>query len=349
MAAVTLVQELALEQPKIRKGVIKTWVELSAFSRKVPTQTTGALQVPITYQSGVPTAQLRFINEAVSTQTSDFSQRVVSLSIFESDIDVDPVLLANKNVIQRLDVVNVENKVKAMAYDFANYAINGDPVAGNQREPLGLKRALDKEPLFSGQTVNMTASATEHELRVGTATDAQYRMLLHKFNELMTRVGNDNKPDCFLVNTQQILVIWAALQQLKLFKTTEDQYDREIMVYRGVPFVDMGFNSAGALDATYAAAGQAGNQVIGNDSEAVSTDNGGNAYTNQTPIYALKFGDNFCVALQQEAMQVKPFGETEVSPHYFRTNVRWVVLPAALFQKRAAARLVGGAYSVAPA
>lgn len=346
MAAVTLAEELALEMPKLRKGIIKTLVEVSPFGRRIPIETTGALSVPVTYLSGIPTASLRFINEAVATQKAAFTQLVENLAIFDTDIDIDPVLLANKNQIQRLDVAETQAKIMAMAYDLVDYAINGDPTV-NARDPRGLKRSLGEEPRFNGQTLNATASAVEGEARVGTATDGNFRTLFHNLNTLLTRV--DNKASCLVTNNQMSLVLWAAAQQLKLFATTDDSYDRDIQVYRGVPIIDAGWKSSGAVEGSFAAAGQAGDQIIGNDSEAITTTNGGNAYTNQTPIYAVRFGPEHYMGLQQEALREHVFGETESSPHYFRTNIRWVVHPAAMFQRRAAARLVGHAVSVAPA
>lgn len=344
--AVTLIEEMALEENKLRKGVISTLVEESAYGRKVPWETTGALNVPVVYLSGIPSLQLRFINEAVSDQKAQWSQMVENLSILDSDIDIDPVLLANKNQIQRLDVAESQAKVKAMAYDLADLAINGSPVT-NARQPRGFQYQLDGEARFNGQTVNASGSATEHELRVGTATDANFRLYLHRLNETIARV--DNKPSAFLVNNQMLLTLWAALQQLKLFNQSSDQYEREILTYKGTPFVDMGWKSSGAIEGAFAAAGSQGDQVIGSDSEACTITNGAYAYTNQTPIYVVRFGPEHTVGLQQEPMQVKTFGQTDVSPHYFRTNVRWVIHPCAMFQRRAAARLVGGAVSQAPA
>lgn len=342
---ITLVEELALEQPKLRKGIISTLVEESAFARRLPLETTGALQVPVVYLSGIPTLSLRFLNEAVGEQKATWAQVVETLHIFDADIDIDPVLLDNKNQVQRLDVAETQAKVTAMAYDLCDMAINGDPTA-DARQPRGLRRSLDKEPRFYGQTVNATGNATELNCIVGSATDSNYRLMLHKLNETLARV--DNRASAILVNNQCLLTLWAALQQLRLFNTAADQYDREILVYRGVPIIDMGWKSSGAVEGAFAAAGQQGDQVIGNDSESVSTDNGGNAYSNQTPIYVVRFGPEHMLGLQQTPLRVKTFGETHSSPHYFRTNVRWVVHPAALFQKRAAARLVGCAFSVTP-
>ena len=87
MAAITLVDELALQQPLLRKGIIRTLVEAGVFQSRLPFQTTGALSVPVVYISGVPTATVRFLNEAMSTQKATFAQLVENLSIIDMDIE----------------------------------------------------------------------------------------------------------------------------------------------------------------------------------------------------------------------------------------------------------------------
>ena len=343
MAAVTLVDELTLEQPLLRKGIVKTLVEAGQFQSRIPFNTTGALSVPIVYISGVPTATLRFLNETVTTQKAQFAQLVENLSIIDEDIDIDPVLLDNKNQVQNVQVAQTEAVVQAIAYRINDLAIDGNPVT-DAREPSGLRYRLAKDNRFNGQTVNATANATKLSAVVGTATDANLRSWLNKMDVLHKRC--DNKTSLFLMNEQAELAFWALLRQLKLLDTTKDQFDRDVSMYRGVPFIDMGYKAVGAVTGSPAATDSQGDQVIGNDSDDASgsnpqAGNGANAYTVFTPIYAVRFGDNYLTGLQQTSMRVKPFGETEATPHLVRTNIRWVVHPTALFQKRAAARLVG--------
>lgn len=333
----TLVEELALEQPKLRAGIIQTMVEQSNLLDRLPIETTGALQQPVVYLSGVPTVSLRFINEAVTDQKAQWAQLVESLSVLDTDIDIDPVLLAVKNQVQDVGAAQTQAIVGTLGARVNDLIINGDPTS-NAREPTGLRYRLGVDPRFGGQTINATASATRAEFKVGTASDANILTILAKLDELLYRV--DNKASAFLVNQQFTLAMWANLRQIKMFATTKDSYDRETTNYRGVPFLDVGFDPVGILDGTPAATNADGNQIISNDNDD-PVGNGANAYVNSTSVYAVRFGPDHMLALQLEPLRVKPIGETHDSPHYVRTNVRWVIHPSALFQKRSAARLVG--------
>lgn len=339
--AVTLLDELSLSMPKIRAGVIKTLIEQVMLQDRIPWQTTGSKQTTVTFLSDVPTVQLRFLNEAVNTRKAEFAQLTETLTILETDIDIDPVFLDESQHIQNIQVAQTENVIAAIGYRINNLFINGDPTA-DAREPSGLKYKLTNDTRFTGQSVNATTSTTKLPFQPGTATDAQILQALNGLDKTLYLLSNGAALTgiTFLVNQQTLLAYWANLRQIKQLDTTRDNFDREIPAYKGVPLIDVGYDEVGAITATPAAAGSDGDQIIGNDNDS-PTGSGANAYTGTTPIYAVRFGDNYCVGLQQTPMKVEPFGKTDASPHYIRTNVRWVINPCATYQKRAIARFVG--------
>jgi hypothetical protein len=337
VAALTILDELALSQPKLRKGILKTLVEQVMLQDRVPYVTTGSKQATVAYLSGVPTVSLRMLNEASTTIKASFSQLTEVLTIIDNDIDIDPVFLDENNHIQNIQVAQTENVVASIGYRMNDLFVNGNSVS-DAKEPVGLIQRLGTDSRFSGQTINSSADTTKSDWRGGVATDAEILLGLNRIDQLLYRV--DNKADALLVNQQMVLNFWAHMRQLKMLDTTRDQFDREIMMYRKTPIIDVGFKETGAVEGTPAATTTQGDQVIGNDSDS-PTGNGANAYTETTPVYAIRFGENFCTGLQQTPMRVKPMGETDASPHYVRTNIRWVVSPLSVYQKRAIARLVG--------
>ncbi len=333
----TLAEELALEMPKLRQGIIQTMVESVNLLDRIPIETAGALSVPVVYLSGVPTVSLRHINEAVTDQKATFAQMTESLAIIDTDIDIDPVLLAVKNQVQDPAAAQTQAIVASLGARVNDLIINADPTS-NTREPTGLKYMLSSDARFTGQTVNATANSTKLNFVIGSATDANIRTALAKLDELFYLV--DNKASVVICNRQTLLGLWANLRQLKMFDLTKDQYDRDVGMYRKVPIIDIGFDPTGVITGSPAAAGNDGSQIIGNDNDS-PTGGGANAYTSTTPLYVARFGPDHMLGLQLEPMRVKPIGETEASPHLVRTNIRWVIHPSALFQKRAAGRLVG--------
>src|SRR3989304_1977671 len=149
--AMTLVEELALEQPKLRAGIIQTMVESVNLIDRLPIETTGALSVPVVYLSGVPTVSLRHINEVMTDQKATFAQAVESLAILDTDIDIDPVLLAVKNQVQDPAAAQTQAIVASLAARVNDLIVRGDPTS-NAREPTGLRYRLSSDVRFNGQT-----------------------------------------------------------------------------------------------------------------------------------------------------------------------------------------------------
>lgn len=333
----TLSEELQLEQPKLRAGIIQTMVERDILMDRIPWESTGALQQPVVYLSGVPTVSLRHLNESVTDQKATWAQLTEALSILDTDIDIDPVLLAVKNQVQDVGAAQTQAVVASLAARINQLFVNANPTT-NTREPAGLLFKLSSDPRFAGQTINATATATRAEFKGGTATEDQILAALAKIDELFYAL--DNKPSALLSNQQFLLAFWANTRKIKMFDTTKDNYDRTVSIYRGVPVLDVGFTPDGAIDGTPAATNATGNQIISNDNDD-SVGNGANAYLNTTSVYAVRWGPDHLLGLQLEPMRVKPIGETHDSPHFVRTNIRWVMHPTAVFQKRSIARLVG--------
>lgn len=334
---ITLMDEMAISQPKLRKGIIKTLVENVMMQDRIPYETVGALQLPVTYLSGIPTVPLRHINETPTAVQATHNQLVETLHIFDTDIDIDPVLMANKNQIQPIEVVQTQAVVKALGFRVNDLMVNGDPTV-DAREPMGLKYRLTNDIRFNGQTVNADTNTTPVGVSPAAA-DANFLTLLNKMDELFYLL-EFGKGTVLICNRQVVLTLWAGLRKLKLLDTTRDQFDREIGVYRGVPLIDIGFKPEAAVSGQPDAAAAGVNQIIGNNNDT-PTGGGSNAYTASTVLYAARLGEDYYMGLQQEAMHVKPIGETHDPPHYFRTNIRWVQNPGVPFQKRAIARLVG--------
>lgn len=349
---VTLQQEMALEMPAIRRAVIDTAVRASPLARRIPFENSDALNLTAPYLSSLGTTGLRHLNEAASESSATWAQITHALAILESYIDIDPVILMQKNRIQNFQTMQGRAKVEGLMYRLVDLFINGDPLE-NSRESIGIRAQLDRDPRFNGQTINASANSTEAQLVVGTASDANFNAFLYQINRLLSLVnlgtgisGNDpNGKASIISNFNFMLTFEAAMRQLKLFSTTKDSYDREVPSYKGIEFYDAGWTEDGAISGNFPAGGAAGDLIIGNDSEAATTANGGNAYDKMTPIYIVRHGPDFNMGLQLAPMTVKNVGEIQTSPHYNRTVVRWVIQPGALWQKRAAARLIGYNFS----
>jgi hypothetical protein len=270
---------------------------------------------------------------------------VESLNIIDTDIDIDPVLVAIKNQITPIEVAQTKAVVASIGYRINDLFVNGDPLS-DAREPRGIKVRLRDDPRLLGQTVNCSANATPIDVKPATiaASAVNAYIFLNKIDELLATVPNTS---FMLMGRQATLAFWSMLRAAKLLDVTKDQFERQIGSYRGVPFLDPGFKPVAAISGSTDAVAADTNQILGNDADVFTAGadpgvgNGANAYAHSNIVYAVRTGDDYLASLQLEPLRVKALGETEASPHYVRTNIRWVVNPCAPMQKRCVARLIG--------
>lgn len=344
MTAVTLHQSQALTIPPLKKYVIKSIVDESPVYERIPFENQDQLSQIAPYISNLTAPSMRHVNEAGSEVSADFAQIATSLSIYDIDIKIDPVIQMQRNMIQDIRQSQVDAETRAFAYQLVEDYINADPTS-DTRKFMGLQYQLNKDPRFNGQVVNASANSSEVVLTPGTVTDAQAQGWLYNLNNLRRKVAPVVKPDAtnhlaFITNSIYILQYGAMLRQLKLLDYNKDQFDRMVYMYDGTPFLDAGFTPAGAVGGEDPAAKAKGNWVIGYDSVAPSTDNGAQAYSNTTPLFCVHYGKDYAQGTQMQGLFVKDREQT-TTPYYKVVQLRWVVNPATMWQKRSAAWMVG--------
>lgn len=344
MTAITLHQTQALTMPPLKKYVIKSIVDVSPVYERIPFENQDQLSQIAPYISNLPTPTFRDVNEAGQEISADFAQLASSLSIYDNDIKLDPVVEMQKNLVQDIRQSQVDAGTKAFAYQLVEDYINSDPTS-NHRKFMGLQYQLNSDIRFNGQVVNASTDTNEVVLKPGTVTDAQAQAFLYNLNNLRRKVDPVVKPEytdnlCFITNSIAILQFQSILRQLKLLDYNKDQFDRQVFMYDGTPFLDAGFTPAGAVSGSDPAAKAKGNWVIGYDSVAPSTTNGANAYSNTTPLFCVHFAKDYAMGTQMGGLFVKDREQT-TSPYYKVVQLRWVVNPATMWQKRSAAWMVG--------
>lgn len=350
---ITLHETMATTKPDLRNYVIKSIVEESLIAERIPFENQDQLTQAASVVTGIPTPTLRHINEAGSEVRSTFAQRNNALSIIDNTVRIDPVLEMQKGIVgggthqQQVDLAS-----KAIGYQIVDLWYNGDP-NDDIREPAGIKKMLMSDPLFVGQTVNASDNATEVNLAVGTATDAQLQTFLYKLDLLLMRVNpvfnrdDKNESMALITNGFFATALSAYLRQLKLWNTAADQFGRQLLSYvqgaTTIPIIDAGFTPNGAVNPDIPDGGEQGDYVIGLDnlSLAGALNSGINAYTNTTPIVLVRWGKDFQMGAQMGGFMVKDHGQEDSSPYYHNVQMRWVVNPSSVWQKRALAWLVG--------
>jgi hypothetical protein len=129
--------------PALKKYIIKSIVDVSPVYERIPFESQDQLTQTAPYISNLPTPTFRDINEAGSEISADFAQISNSLSVYDNDIRIDPILEMQKNMVMDTRQAQVDAATKAFAFQLVEDYINADPVNDNHRAFPGLRK-LDR-------------------------------------------------------------------------------------------------------------------------------------------------------------------------------------------------------------
>lgn len=298
-------------------GTIADWFLMeSNVLQLIPWATDPHLAITIRAMKSMPDVGWRKINAAPSESTGKYQHKVEEKYIFGHYIDVDKVLVAADPGARQSER---KLSAKAMAYEFNDQFINGDPA---NDEFKGISSRIDDIYNAGVYTNNYfdAGSATPGRGMLYDSTDRHYFMdnvakLIH--------VTAGHKPDALFMNAKMYLAFEAALRRETVLKQTEDMFGRIINAYQGVPLIDIGVKADQSTE------------IITNG-EVLS----GAGASDETSIYAVKYGEGeYFWGIQQAPLEVIDQGLITSSPVY-RDLVEWVV-GLAVSNPRSLARAYG--------
>jgi len=283
----------------------------------VPWETIGQLATTVVKIKDLPSVGFRKVNEGYAESIGHFEQAVENISLFGGDIDTDIAIARAKNTIADARAIQQTLKLKAIAYNFNDNLINGDP-ATDPEEYKGLSKRVDDvyNAGFTDQRIDLADTTDYGILRDSAARFA----FLDKLNELLYAIVG-HSPDFLFMNKKMLLAVRSLLLREKLLDQTKDMFDRRIDMYLGARMVDIG--------------------VTANQTTEIITNietGGGGSY--ETSIYAAAFGvGEKTWGIQQYPLEVRDIGELESKPVY-RTRFDWN-LGLATVNPRSIGRLFG--------
>lgn len=236
--AVTLAHVLKLEQRPLQAGIIKNLLRASPILEYIPFQDVNSLTSIAVRWTKLPSVAFRKINSGYTASEGDVDQIAESVYGFGGDIEIDRVYAKLGNMIQDPRALQIEMKSKAMALTFANYFVNGDH-ATDPDGFEGLKKRVANLP--SRQTVNASGGT---DILDPTASAANARKFIDKWEEASYK-ANQGDYQMILLNEQLLWGLGRVFRYLSvsggpLLDITKDQFDREIMTYKGARMIDAG-------------------------------------------------------------------------------------------------------------
>lgn len=313
----TLAELSKIETDILRKSVIDTLIMESNIMELCPWETIGQLSTGIVKIKDLPSVGFRKVNEGYAESIGHFEQAVENISLFGGDIDTDIAIARAKNTIADARAIQQTLKLKAVAFDFNDNFINGNPTA-DPEEYKGISKRVDdvNSAGYTDQLIDLADTTDYGILRDSAARFA----FLDKLNELIYAIVG-HSPDFLFMNKKMLLATRSLLLREKLLETTSDMFNRKIDVYLGARMVDIGVKA----DQT--------TEIITN-----TETKGGGSY--ETSILAAKFGiGEMTWGIQQYPLEVRDLGEIDSKPVY-RTRVDWN-LGLATVNPRSIGRLYG--------
>ena len=324
------------EDPKslITKGVANTLQMGSPVAELVPATTVSQLEVKGLKVQSLPTIGNRRLNATYSAQSIGTVEPISEgLFIVGGPVNIDRVFLETDGLVVDPVKFQLQGKADAMAYELNDVFINNDEVT-NKDMFVGVKDRIQKgsgsvnEYTSGGQLIAAQDPATATEGLDITSDDASMQAFLDYVNALIRKMPKNRKAGkrAFLMNEDLLDKFTSVARRQRLLDVTRDQYDREILTYRGIPMYDIGEKADQST------------KIITN------TETGGSAggSTTCTSMYLIQTGDEYLQFIQLGPFKTWPVGPVtaELGTVYTQWMVEWVV-GLMLINPRCIARLSG--------
>ena len=316
--AYTLFDYAQLAPSNLVRGVIDVFRRESFIMDHISFPPVKGLQETVTRTAGLPAVGFRRIGETFGESKATFepvTERIFDLGGF---IDVDKVLVkADPSQM----AIHTDAFVTAVAYEFNDYFINGDPTVDVDGF-TGLWYRL-RNQLPARQTI--TPAALVDVSPDSAALAVAFNNLLDGIDETIS-VLDGHMATLFLVNRTLWLRLNSGLRQLNLFAQDIDQYGRSVMRFgTGGPWIyDLGTQADQATEIIGNAENLAGSALLGGTA---------------TSLYAMRTGGNYLSGMQLYGLDVQRIGLLESGVAY-RTVIDWPV-GIKFVNPRSVARLTG--------
>lgn len=198
----------------------------------------------VRYEGNLPAinwAQINAEGVTVKATPTPYSEQVYT---FRNYVDIDELLVEDKNQITDPRVTQASAVMKAVAYDFNDKFINNDHVTGDENSIIGINyrivnaKGVRSENKIDGGGVDMTQSGM---------TQATANKFLELIDQGLWSVDSPDGTGVVILCNEVFKRRWAfALRLMGTsggFDITRDQFDRVIQMYKGAVVRDIGYKA----------------------------------------------------------------------------------------------------------
>jgi len=297
------------------KGFIADLLRYSDLLGVMTFEDIDGLQVNGIRWNVMPSAAFRTIGAGYTEGTGTTEQVEETLAVLGGDVKVDRLLTIAKNVYEDPLATQMKMKAKAVAFTFNDSFISGDH-AVDPDSFEGLKKRVANMPTRQTIWLDSAQNGTGTSLKV-LASAANENSFIDGLQKALKYVDGATHLFC---NEAVYLGFEQAFRRSGGMDTTQDQFDRVVKTYRGVPIIDVGLKSDKSTEIITTSEGTAsdessiyavrmdtddglhGLQLRGTSPEAYDPLNGGEQETTPTFLRRIDWAvglmnlSNYCIA-----------------------------------------------------
>ena len=238
---IKLSQVAKLQKNPAFKGVIQNIIRESRVLEYLSFQNVDSLDVVAVRWIKLPETKFRQINAGYEKVSGDVDHVYESVYAFGADMQMDRVYEKLGNYIKDPRQENIEMITKSSAYKFKEYLIDGDH--GSDPDGFeGLKKRISNMSSRQYKMIGNVGGNAPFDPKASTAN----ALAFVDYWEEMHYKANAGDVQMILLNEAMYwgftrILRYAGLDYAGMMDVTKDQFDRNVITYKGVPFVDMGW------------------------------------------------------------------------------------------------------------
>jgi len=300
--AFTLADYASSNKPLIA-GVAQVLREASPLMDLLKFVDAGTLSINVIRAKTLPTVGWRKIGAQLNS--SKGSVDMIEETAFDvgNAIDVDKLLVRAGNTLYNPRALWQELTVKAIAYEFNDCLINGDPTVNSDR-PTGIMYRVTND---LASTQRISAAALDISPDTGSNVAPNANQLMDLLDKVIYALP-DHKCDALLMNETALLRAWSSLRQINVLDVTKDEFGREFYTYKGARMVDVGPKADFST------------KIILDTESATGLPTG----ATYTSIYGLRIGPQYFTGWQMYPMDVQDLGLIDDGVTY-RNTIDWPI------------------------
>jgi hypothetical protein len=238
---ITLSQVAKLQNNPAFKGVIQNIIRESKVLDYMSFENVDSLEVQAVRWIKLPEVDFRQINAGYQQVSGDVDQVYESLYAFGADMRMDRVYDKLGNYIKDPRQQNIEMITKSAAFKFKNQLINGDH--GTTPDGFeGLKKRISNMSTRQYMMIGNTSGNAPYDPKATVSSAINFV----DYWEQAHYKANEGDVQMIILNEAMYwgftrVLRYAGIEYGAMMDITKDQFDRNVVTYKGVPFVDVGW------------------------------------------------------------------------------------------------------------